>query len=482
MTEPARMRDRMRCREVPDAVILVPFCDTAAAEALGLPVDIVVFDGAEFLWRGDGVAEDRMHLATLGVVALSAEGARDVAGLAAFWARLFGSELPGFLDLSRVAAGARREAALEWLTDVLLAERQGAAGRMVSLMRAMAALRQEHEAMQASFARLETHAFLHRLSQRKLGFTVTPAAGSPVLELPSGAALVQRVPGLSVGLSDIALRISEGPARSGVLRCRLESPDRGEVLAEWSVPAARIEAGWLRLSLLRGLEADPVGLEIRLEWEGAGPLRLETAMAHPDPRFLPCGADGMPVGRHVLAIEVWHYLPGVRAPGSAKGLLPDGSGEADLPTRRIDGIELLRAINLDTLVQDMQTVHGAPALLVHVMPDRVTCGILPETVGGARVVSADIMTWSAKGPLVDYAIGVLPAGLRPRQPGVLPEFPEGFHSGWVRMKPMRAGQVTLILPDLPGDAHDLYLMTRLPPGTTSNAWGWSGFSGVVMHV
>lgn len=482
MTEPARMRDRMRGREAPDAVIVVPLCDEAAAEALGLSVEIVLFDGAGFLWRGEGVAKDRVHVAALGVLALSAEGARDVVGLAAFWVRVFGSELPDFLNLSWVAAEARREAALERLSDLLLAERQGAAVRMVALMRAMAALRQEHEAMQASFARLETHAFLHRLSQRKLAFTVTPAAGSPVLELPSGAALVQRVPGPSVGLSDIALRIAEGPARNGVLRCRLESPDRGEVLAEWTVPAARIELGWLRLSLLRGLEADPVGLEIRMQWAGEGPLRLETAMAHPDPRFLPCGVDGEPFGRNVLAIEVWHYLPGVRAPGSAKGVLPDGSGEADLPTRRIEGVELLRAINLDTLVQDMQKVQDAAALLVHVMPDRVACGILPEAVGGARVVSADIMTWSAKGPVVDYAIGVLPAGMRPRQPGVLPEFPEGFHSGWVRMKPMRAGQVTLILPDLPGDGHDLYLMTRLPPGATSNAWGWSGFSGVVMHV
>ena len=482
MTEPAQMRDRMQGREAPDAVIVIPGCDKAAAEALGLPVEIAVFDGADFFWRGAMLAADRVHVAAVGVMILSTEGAREVAGLAAVWRSQFGTDLPECIDLSEVAAAAQRGAALDRLCHLVLMERKETARRMVTALRATATLRQEHEAMQAAFARLETHAFLHRLSQRKLSFSVEAVAGSPVLEVPSGGGVVQRVPKGSVGFSDIAVRIAERPSRKGVLRCRLESPDRGGLVARWTVPAARIEAGWLRLSLVRGLEADPVGLELQLYWEGAEPLRLETAMAHPDPRFRPSRADGGEAGRHVLAMEVWHYLPGARAPGSAKGILPDDAGEVDIPTRRIEVVELLRAINLDTLAQDMHNVHGGNALLVHVMPDRVACAILPEAVSGVRLVSADVMTWSAKGPVVDYAIAVLPTGFRPHQPGVLPEFPEGYHSGWVRMKPMRAGQVTLILPDLPGEGHDLYLMTRLPPGDTSNAWGWSGFSGVVMHV
>lgn len=337
--------------------------------------------------------------------------------------------------------------------------------------------------MQAAFARLEAHAFTHRLSERKLALALEPREGSPGLALPAGGEVTQRLPGGSPGLSDVAIRLADATLpRRGVLSCRLESPDLGALIAEWSIPAARLEAGWLRLSLVQGLPDDPVGLCLRLRWEGDAALRLETAMAHPDPRFRPLHRDGRDGGRHVLAMELWHYLPGVRAPGSAKGVLPDGAEEAVSSLRRVEARALLRAINLATLAPDMGPVKGGDALLVHVMPDHVACAILPDLVAGLRQVSVEALTCHPNGPVVDYAIGVLPAALRPKQPGALPEFPEELHSGWVRLRPMRPGRVTLMLRDLPGGAHDLYLMTRLVPRRAGNAFGWSAFSSLVLHV
>ncbi|PLL10812.1 hypothetical protein C0V75_19180 [Tabrizicola sp. TH137] len=483
MTEPARARDRNAGQAVPSSLILVADADLEAARKLALPVALCVGGAEGFVLEGRGVPADLVHGAALGVLVLSRAGAAAVEAMAAGWLARFGVSLPDRLDLSEERAGARREAALSWIADVLLAQRQGAARRAVALMRDMAALRREHEAMQAAFARLEAHAFHHRLSERKLLMALAPVEGSPVAELPSGAEMVQRLPGGSVGLSDLAVRIAEVPQpRQGVLTCRLESPDLGRELAEWTLPAAQLSSGWLRLSLVRGLEEDPVGLQLRLGWSGAVPLRLATAMAHPDPRFRPQTGGGTPVGRHVLAMEIWHYLPGVRAPASATGRLPDGEMEAGPGMRRLEARDLLRAINLDTLARDMTPVQGGGALLVHVMPEQVACAILPLPLAGPRQVSVDVMTRNAKGPVVEYAIAVLPAAMRPKRPGALPDFPEEAHSGWVRMKPMRAGQVTLILPDLPAAEHDLYLMTRLPPGATSNAYGWSGFSSVVLHV
>lgn len=467
---------------IPATLLLVDAADQAAAEALRLPVGIVVSHGGEgFLLSGRGLAADRLHLAALGVMILSAQGAVAAEAIAADWAARFGEALPPRIDLSGVAEEARREVALGWLVELMQGRRQDMAGRMVGLMRDMAVLRQEHEAMQTAFARLEDHARMHRLSERKLSYTLAPVEGSSAVTLTPGAALVQRIAGASPGLSDVAVRIAEAPSH-GVLTCRLESPDLGAVVAEWSIPAARLTAGWLRLSLVRGLAEDPVGLCLTLVWEGAAPLRLATAMAHPDVRFRPAWVAGGAAGRHVLALEVWHYLPGVRAPGTAKGWLPVDAAEMASPLRRVDGRDLFGAINLASLQQDMGRVYGGEALLVHVMPDAVACAILPEMVAGVRQVSVDVLTHHPKGPVVDYAIAVLPPALRPRQRGRVPEFPDGYHSGWVRLRPMRAGQVTLILPDLPGVAHDLYLMTRLPEGAKVNAYGWSGFSGLVLHV
>lgn len=483
MTGAEEIRDHRAEVDAPAAVILVSACDLDAALSLALPVDVVIPAQEGFLHAGRPVPEDRVFVAAVGVLALSRAGAVDMVRLEADWRTRFGTGLPERLDLTETETVARRVAALAWLAGLMVAQRKEAARRIVALTRGMARLRQEHEAMQASFARLEAHAARYRLSERKLSHSLVPVVGSPDLILSSRAGLVQRIPGGSVSLSDVAIRIAHVPQpRQGVLTCRLHSPDLGEVIAEWTVPAAQLQPGWLRLSLVRGLAEDPVGLELRLHWDGAAPLRLATAVAHPDPRFRPQMVEGDEAGRHVLAMEIWHYLPGVRAPASARGFLPDGALEANSPRRRVEGRELLRAINLETLAQDMGAVHGGDALLVHVMPDRVACAILPEVVAGLRQVSVVVLTAHAKGPVVDYAMAVLPRALRPIKPRVLPEFPPEYHSGWVRLRPMRAGQVTLILPDLPGEAHDLYLMTRLPPGDTSNAYGWSGFSGLVLHV
>lgn len=483
MTGSEDLRHRLAEADAPSAAVLVSACDLDAALALDLPVDLVTPSTEGFLLSGRRLPADRVFVAALGLLVLSRTGAAEAMQVEADWSARFGTGLPARLDLTDTAKTGWREAALGWMARLMVSQRKETAQRFVALTRGMVQLRQEHEAMQAAFARLETHAWLHRLSERKLSLSLSPVEGSPDVILPSRTGVVQRLPGGSVGLSDIAIRIADLPQpRQGVLTCCLESPDRGEIVAKWTVPAAQMLSGWLRLSLVRGLEEDPVGLELRLNWDGAASLRLATAMAHPDPRFRPVMADGSEAGRHVLALEVWHYLPGVRAPASAKGWLPDDALEASSPLRRVEGRDLLRAINLDTLAQDMGTVSGGDALLVHVAPDRVTCAILPEAVSGARQISVDVLTSNAKGPVVDYAVAVLPRALRPREPRALPEFPPEYHSGWLRLKPMRAGQVTLVLPDLPGEPHDLYLMTRLPPGDTNISYGWSGFSGLVFHV
>lgn len=483
MTEPARLRDAYGAEDALLTGLVVAEVDLEAARALDLPVTLIVWGPQGFAREGRPVAADRVHLAALGVLILSSGGAEAAEALASDWQARFGVVLPERCDLADVPADARRMVALGWLAGLLLAQRRAGAQRMVALMRDLAVLRQEHEAMQGAFARLESFAHEHRLSERKLHQALAPVEGAPEVVLTPGQRVVQRLPGGSVGLSDVAVRIAEVPQpRQGVLTCRLASPDLGSVLAEWTVPAAQMASGWLRLSLVAGLPDDPVGLELELAWAGAVPLRLATAMAHPDPRFRPLGESGEAVGRHVLALELWHYLPGVRAPANAVGQLPDGAVETRSPLRRVEARDLFRAINLDTLVADLPRVEGSDALQVHVMPDHVACAILTLPMSAIRQVSVDVLTRHPRGPVVDYAIAVLPSAARPRHPAALPEFPEEAHSGWVRMKPMRAGQVSLILPDLPPGSHDLYLMTRLPPGATENAFGWSGFSGLVLHV
>lgn len=455
--------------------------DQPAARALGLPVRFIVStpDG----WRdSDGHAVDpvQVNLHALGVLILSTEAQVTADRHTELWKTTFGSDVPHSADLSE-SPGDRRSQVLTWLVERSLGLHQRLVRRTVVQGRELAVLRQQHETTQAAFQRLESFVYHHQLTARDLRDTLAPVVGSPTLVIESGGHLTQRVPGSSSGVSDIAFRIVSGPrARSGSLDCVLYSPDLGEDIANWQVPAAYLLEGWLRLALEVALDIDPLSIELRLTWNGDAPLRLETAMAHPDPRFRPI-LNGIE-HTHVPALQIWHFIPGARAPLSAGGILPIGQNPTsrEHQLRRLEPAALAGAVNLDTLRCDMR-LQDSDALLVHILPDRMAAAILRLADTGARQISATICTQHRNGPQIEYAIAVLPVRMRPTTPGAEPDFPDSLHSGWVRIRPMRPSKATLIIDEPLDEACDVYLMTRLVPGQTSDAYGWSTFSNLTIQ-
>lgn len=469
-----------RLAQVLPAMIVMP-CDWADAAMLALPVEIV--QAGQDGWT-DGerpLQADIVHLSAIGVLVLSGEAAALAAQHARVWHASFGEPAPPVLEVAKKEK-ARLETILRWICGRLAEDQGRTAHRIVTQARELAVLRQQHEATQSAFRNLETYAYEHNLTQRQLQMTLAPAVESPHLVLAPGSFLDQRLPGKSVGLSDLSLRIADGAKpRSGTLECWLESPDLGQELARWLVPAERLVPGWLRLSLEVALDADPVSLVLHAQWSGSSDVRLETAMRHPDPRFCPV-VDGAE-GGFVPAMQLWHFLPGARAPLSAAGILPTNRGAASPGgnLQRIEKQELARATNLDTLNTDVPLFEGDSVLLVHVLPDRLSCAMLAVAQEGARQVSATICTRHRDGPPVEYALAVLPLHLRPKSPREEPEFPENLHSGWVRTRPMRQSGITLILPEPLDCLSDIYLMTRLPKGQASDAYGWSTFSDLTVR-
>lgn len=462
------------------AVVVMP-CDHADAAGLGLPVRLFIAGEAGWSDGAKPVRADLVQLCTLGVLTLSGPAAALAAQHARAWQATFGEAAPPVLELVENQP-ARLETILRWVCARLAEDQAKAATRTVTLARELALLRAQHEATQSSFRNLETFAYEHHLTQRHLHMTIAPVVDSPDLVLAPGSVLIQRLPGKSTGLSDLSLRLADGAVPgSGTLDCRLESPDTGRELARWQIPAERLAPGWLRLALGVALDADPVSLVLHASWSGSTALRLETAMPHPDMRFCPM-VDGVQ-GGCVPALQLWHYLPGARAPLSAAGILPVGSG--DLPpggtVQRVESQELSRAVNLDTLKTDVPMFEGSDALLVHVLPDRLSCAILGVAGNGARQVSATVCTRHGDGPPIEYALAVLPLLLRPKSPRSVPQFPEKLHSGWVRTKAMRPTEVTLILPEPLDCLSDVYLMTRLPRRQANDAYGWSTFSDLTIR-
>lgn len=151
--------------------------------------------------------------------------------------------------------------------------------------------------------------------------------------------------------------------------------------------------------------------------------------------------------------------------------------------RKVNLHTLRTTINLDNLSVDLPIFETDQAIQIHVVPDKIACGIVPGVaVPGTSRVQADLQTLHPDGPVIEYSLALFPERARPVEPGKLPDFDPIYSSGWVSLKGDEKGQVHIILPNPLSQRHDVYLMTRLPDGQTDNAFGWSTFTNLCLFL
>jgi hypothetical protein len=461
--------------------LLVAQDDLAAFTELALPIApiVVARSGTEYtLSDSDGgrVPIEVAFLRAIARLGLGEAGRSVLEGLGVAWAQAMGTEPPPLVPVG--PAGPDRAGLGDWLIARVVASRQDEAQRSVALMREMDLLRRQHEVMQASFRGLEQFVFGHDLQHRRLDLSLSPVVGQLPITLQPGAELSLRLPGGSPGLSDIALHLPDEPAlaeaEAGMLRAILSSPDSGETLAIWQVPAGRMRPGWLRLALDRALGPDPVTLVLTLVRQGPGAMRLSGSIRHPEERFQPVlDGDRLPL---LPALQTWRWVAGAAAPLPAEAIQQVGGGGR---LWRVDRDLLATARDWHNPQHHLPLIEEGSAVMVHVLTDRTACGVLAGVaLPGTRHVTATAMTRHADGPEVDYQIALVP-----RQPGgipggALPALDPALASGWVRLSPMQEGQLHLLAAEPLDAPHDLLLMTRLPEGATSNAFGWTTFANI----
>lgn len=465
------------------ASILVATEDHAQANALSLPVPLIVVSGTsenvEFSdAQGQVLPLDQVALRAIGCLHLSKDGKNHLAQLASLWESKLDTKAPAEIPLEMADTLESRTQVLEWLVIQLTKTQQQGAQRSTRLMRELGLLRRQHEEIQANFQNLEQFVYRRELQHRVLEMTLSPVSGQMPITLRDGSRLVQRLPGQSAGLSDIAIQLSNKTWPSaGVLNVSLFSPDTRETLAIWEVPASRLVPGWLRFALDRALGPDMITLNLYISYHGRDQVRLASTVQHPESRFLP-EVDGQAV-KTLPALKIWRWVAGARAPVPAQAVIQVG-GKNRL--RRIEPDMLATAINLDTLRDTVPLFDSGEALLVHVLPERTACGILQGlAMPGMRKILATLLTRHADAPPVEYQLTLLPQDQRPHQPGRLPVFDSTRSSGWIRLQPKEEGQAHILLSEPLDSPHDIYLMTRLPQGYSSNHCGWSTFSNICLQ-
>lgn len=465
------------------ASLLVASEDFTNASNMALPVSLIVASGEgeqiDFSDdSGKALPPEQVMLRAVGRLPLSNSGKTRLAQLDALWRQKMGIDAPDEITLGMGDLNDSRTKVLEWLVAQLAESQQQNARRSTRFMRELGLLRQQHEEIQASFQNLEQFVYRHGPHHRTLETTLSPVSGQLPITLRGGSQLVQRLPGSSVGLSDLAIHVSnDTPPADGMLNISLLSPDTNETLAIWEVPATRLAHGWLRFSLDRPLGPDPISLTLNVNYQGSGIVRLSSAVQHPEPRFHP-EVDGQAI-ETLPALQLWRWIAGAHAPIPVHAMLQVGGRNR---LRRIEPEMLATATDIATLNSPLPMFQSGDALLVHVIPKQTICGFLSGlALEGTRQVFATLATRHPEGPPVEYQLALLPQDQRPHKPGRLPDFDPRLSSGWIGLAPEEEGQAHVLLEQPLDRPHDIYLMTRLPRGHSRNDYGWSTFSNICLQ-
>lgn len=343
--------------------------------------------------------------------------------------------------------------------------------RNIALNRALAAVRREMADIQAAFGKLEQFVQASGGAARKLTAALPPQIPTRVLHLGDSDTLVQRFPGSSDGMTDIAIHVAAQPAPDGVLLCRLETIEDEMQHACWTVTAAMLTPGWLRLSLPVALGADRRTPRLRCTWTGRDALALDLGEPHPDPRFNALVNDC--TSGETLALKTWIFVPGCAAPLTMDGHLDDSHP----PKVRNIPLEMFRqAENLNPENPHFHFRDDLAGLLVHPMGQGLSVGRLRQAIPkGVRRISIDICTRHHAAPQVEYAAVVASPTQRASSQLDLTAFALAHNPPWQQITAMEQSQIHIDLGDIAQEPLDLYLMTRLAP-YSSFEFGWAVFS------
>ncbi|MFV3078073.1 DUF6212 domain-containing protein [Niveispirillum fermenti] len=397
----------------------------------------------------------------LGFLVLSESGDEEIAQVRLDWNNKFCCMPPPVFNAKM---GIDPVKVLSWQSEQLIALQRDTARRNVRLMRDLAVIRVAHEETQEAFRRLEAFAMANLVLIQQEALTLEPMRHSVRLFGDATGLVEQLIPIGSVGVSDIAIHIDHAPADvTGFLRVRLCTVESDQVVGTWTVPASKLQPGWVRLSLREALGVDEQSLKLLVEWEGGDQLTLSLSYQHPDGRW--CTRQGNHSFGRVLALQAWRGVPGTRTNRALNAVPVD---EASTEPQWVLDAQTLRTAELVNGPEGyVRFVEDRRAVLVHPTDHTPTVARLAGACpAGAKHIWAQVETIHPEAGTVEYALVVAPTpeigASRPKLP-----LPSGHISEWCAVPPCKKTEVHLFLPKPMQMSADLYLVTRMAPGDSN---------------
>jgi|HubBroStandDraft_6_1064221.scaffolds.fasta_scaffold17873_2 hypothetical protein len=411
----------------------------------------------------------------LALLALSFAGKGELEALRDLWSGDAETFLPKstFVDVADNPEAAAAEIQRS-LFDALARIYGTSAARVVSLQKQYTALRSVHDQLQNAFDTVENFLVRLQFPGTWLAFACEPEESGVGPQRPDKPfQLTQRLPLSSQGLAAVELHANPaGRGSEGLLTINIVTCEDNRVLGEWEVPYRAVPDGWMYLDLPEIDIAPRQSVTLNAIWNTRSglPPKLSLTKLQPVPESRVCFAGGSE-SRRSLALRLHVGLPGSRRVAHPFHVAVMRQPHISRLGRRLAPSVLHRCTELDSAPGSEPRVRLLREGAIEVRPVNggMTVAKLPGAFpGGARRLTATIMTEGADGPLVEYAV----LALGPRGPykqvltkGLLNGGHGGF-SGWVPIYPAFTSQIHLRVSEPTDQPLDLYLATRLVQGQT----------------
>lgn len=370
---------------------------------------------------------------------------------------------------------------------------KSAARRLVLSNRELRTLRNLNDDLQNRFAAIEAFLNRHGLQPLDLVFSNEPAENplnANVLASASRDGISQILPVPSSGVSGVAVHLDQPVGRQDLkMRAQLVTLEDLRIVDTWQISSGDLTTGWNIFGLSKSTAGLNRTLEFRLQVEDADedvPL-LSLGSLQPIEMFqVRDAANGMPVLKNSLALQVWGGIPGVSMPPSANYIpaqsqqVGANEGFRDMPIA--PGIlEHASLANSDEVSFDFEAIMPLPAeraIGCHPPADGITIGELPAACPPQIIrMSAKAFIDNSRAADIDFAIAV--AGNLEAARALFREqreqtVGEAF-SGWKTVSFGESAHLSAFASEQVGAWQNVYFATRMTDAG-SNDFAWAKFA------
>ncbi|CTQ57871.1 MAG: DUF6212 domain-containing protein [Roseibium album] len=398
-------------------------------------------------------------------------------------------QLPSVVGWAR----GRESEAISSIVALVAEHVKSAARRLVLSNRELRTLRNLNDDLQNRFAAIESFLNRHGLQPLDLVFSNEPAENplnANVLASASRDGISQILPVPSSGVSGVSVHLDQPVGRQDLkLRAQLVTLEDLRIVDTWQISSGDLTTGWNIFGLSKSTAGLNRTLEFRLQVEDADedvPL-LSLGSLQPIEMFqVRDAANGMPVLKNSLALQVWGGIPGVSMPPSAN-YIPAQSQQVGLSEGFRDmpiapGIlEHASLANTDEVSFDFEAIMPLPAeraIGCHPPAEGITIGELPAACPPQIIrMSAKAFIDNSRAADIDFAIAV--AGNLEAAKALFREqreqtVGEAF-SGWKTVSFGESAHLSAFASEQVGAWQNVYFATRMNEAG-GNDFAWAKFA------